>query len=218
MPVEVRPSTGSLSVSIQRDGTISLSSGLCNRIHYNAGDSVVLFYIAKGPLVLLIKKIEYPNNAFFLSYLNKTPNGKSGGKFRSKPFYDEVLKPRVRLPKIRLQLIIPTDWTYDLGVFVDDISWLHTEFSRNGLDSVDKSRTAVYRLLDSRNRILRIGEGNLSERFGRFLKDPLLIKEVKFLEWIYIPEKADAQIIERLLIEKYIERSGTLPPLNVRRS
>lgn len=217
MPVEVRRNTGSTTVGIQKDGTLSLSRGVCNRLGYKPGDSILFYYIDKGPLLILLKKVQAEPDTFRLSYLYKSSSGESGCKIRSKPFYDEVLKPRVRLPKVHLKPIIPNNWIYDVGVFIEDIDWQRAEFSRNGRETIDKNRIAVYRLISSREKILRFGEGNLLDRFADHLGDTTLVKEVSFIEWAYVRDKEDAQIIQRLLLEQYINQYGVLPELNDRR-
>lgn len=216
MPIEVRPSSGSIRVGIQKNGTVSLSQGVCTRLGYETGDSILLYYIERGPLVILLKKVVDDEDTLTLSYLNKNASGTSGGQMRSKPFYDKVLKPRVRLPKSRLRPIFPDNWHYDLGVFIEEVQWERVDFSRNGYELVEKDRLGVYRLLDSGNNLLRYGEGNLANRMAEHLKESTFVEQVRSFEWTYVYLKQDAQIIERLLLEQYVEQYGSLPPLNSR--
>jgi hypothetical protein len=217
-PVHVPSGSGALAVTIQREGTISLSAGLCQRLGYQSGDWLHLHYIARGPLVILLRRAENAANAFRLSYLSRTAAGESGGKLRSKPFYDRVLRQRVKLPTPRLQPIIPGRWDYDLGVFVEPIDWQRADFSRNGRDALDAGQTGVYRLLNGRDAVVRIGEGDVAARLTDHLGDPALVNAVRAIEWVYVPEKLDAQIIQRLLLEAYVDQYGVLPSFNHRRA
>jgi hypothetical protein len=107
-PITARPGSGSSAVTIQRDGTISLYSSLCQRLNYQPGDLVALDYITKGPLTILLRKDASAEHAFRLSYLTRTETGETGGKLRSKPFYDEILRHDVDWRKIGAEVEVST--------------------------------------------------------------------------------------------------------------
>lgn len=211
-PVNVYPVGRQRHCGITSAGTISFPEVVIQRLGWQYGDEIGVAYL-QTPLVLLFYRTDDLTDGFKLSYLNRGQRQKSGGKLSCQRLTNQVLRSRVALPLDHLAPIYLQGSPYELALMLLPPAWERVPFSRAGHDELPADTLGTYRIVNGSKGTLRIGEGVIAARMREHLNHTALVRSGKHLEWLALP-KADAVILERVLLSRYTMQHGELPPFN----
>ncbi len=86
------------------------------------------------------------------------------------------------------------------------------EFSKAGVNKIEKGAVGVYELLGTGDAVLRVGEGKIKDRMNAHLNDERFSPPtVKAFHHIDLEDPADGKILERIQIERFFAETGVLP-------
>jgi hypothetical protein len=221
------------AVSLQKDGTLSLSQTIMERLGYIDGDVVVIAITETGPLSigLRIAKAHETDRDYRLGYLYRSSQGEtSGGKISCTELIEEI-QANIVLPQRLVFYSIPPKWSYDILILPSEIEWNSVLFDDH-LTTYIPSDIGVYRLLSPESKVLKIGQGNLRQRFQTYLHNNEMRLDLAQYQYClckprsrnYYAEdqrwdavkKEDAMFLEKLLIGIHYEEFGKLPEYNTR--
>jgi len=181
-----------------------------------ARDKVEIGYIPDVKCILISKASESPEG-FLLTFANT--RSKTGARIACQSFARGYLQAVTVLPKRNLRAIVFPDDRWKVALFLEELPWQTEEFSKKGVENVDKEALGVYHLLGRQSAILRVGQGKIKERINAHLNDQVrFMPTVKAFRYARIAVKEDAELLEKSLIAQYEAETGALPPLNDIRS
>jgi hypothetical protein len=159
---------------------------------------------------LLFRTVSGEDEGFKLGYSDAKK--KTGGRIGVKSFVRNYLATVVTLPKKNLSPIFLTGTDWQMALFLEPIKWSKSEFSKSGLDALKKDDVGAYELLGTGDAVLRIGEGRVRDRINAHLQDQRFAPPtVKAFRCLLLSDAEDSKVLERILIDEYINNIGVLP-------
>jgi len=221
-------------VSIQKDGSISLSKSIMNKLGYSDGDRIVIAITETSPLCigLRLATTNEVDRGYTLGYLSKNIQNKTGGGKISCSELSNTLKASINLPRSSIPYGLPPSWKYDVLIMPSDIPWQQTSFSTKDLKTAPEE-IGVYQLLSEDRQVLYIGEGILRQRFKKHLQNDEMLDDVSHFQFCQFkvsgedyksqPDlinetiyKDDALFLQKQLLGIHFENFATLPKYNSR--
>jgi hypothetical protein len=190
------------------DGRLSIPQAVLDDLGWRVRERFELFY-TKDPLIMHITP--HPHE-YILRSLN-TGDNPSGGLLTFSGFANNIASPRVKLPKERL-LPIPVPKREGLTLMLSEPLWVEKPFSAAGSQSVNSDVIGVYRIRNSRNHTLRIGQGNIRSRINEHLRNDAIVKKAKTFQHAKVDPERDIEFIERVLLARFVQKYGELPEFN----
>lgn len=211
-PVDLYPVGRSELCGFGTDGTLTLPQSVLDQLGWHTGSRIAIRYLIQ-PLTLLLWSAPEDRAAFTLGYRTRTRAGVSGGKLVCRRFATQVARKHAHLPLYDLAPAYLNSTPYELAFLMAQPQWSTTAFSLSGLTEIPAEATGVYRLLDAGDRVLRIGEGHLAGRLREHLRHDELMRQARSAQWLAL-DKADAVILERVLLGLHRSHHKTLPRFN----
>lgn len=201
------------TISISKDGSISFTKALTDKLGIKPGDHLVLDLIASPPFTLLFACHEDGQK---VTYTTRSEIGSSGIKFRPIQILAEIMIAHIALPQRRIRAVPIDRDGYIAAAFAEPFPWITLEFTRGEWQSIPSDQLGLYELLDRDLRVVRIGEGNLRQRIDEHLKNTDMMSVVKACRYIPCHDKAESQLWEHILLRHFLKTYGTLPRFNAR--
>lgn len=211
-PVDLFPIGRSVRCTFAADGTLSLPQPVLERLGWTAGMRIAVRYL-RQPLTLLLWAAPEERAAFTLSYLSRRGDSRRGGKLVCRGFANQIARARVQLPLRELAPAYLNGTPYQLALLLEEPAWALAPFSAAGVAALSPGDVGVYQLLGAADAVVRIGEGSVAERLRQHLRVEELVRATRAVRWVE-QEKADAVVLERVLLALHRERCGALPRFN----
>lgn len=214
-PVPLQPYRTSYFCSINDRGTVSIPQRVLDQLGWTVPARIAVSYILEAPLTLLLGRAREDQPGFTLSPLNRSGGQTSGGKLTCMRFARQVLGRRVPLPVSELTPVLLRQVEYELALVLEPWPWQAVTFSQAGLKALEKDHLGVYELVGRSGEVLRVGEGWLRQRMSEHLKLEPYLQDVELLRYVPLA-KADAVVMEKVLLQQHLAAHGELPRYNRR--
>lgn len=211
MPIIISANLIKNTCSISNQG-VGIAQSVIDQAKWKIGDKVEAGFIPETKCMLL-SHITKSDNAFMLCHANAKK--KKGGRIYCQAFIRNYLQAITILPKYKVAPLFIDDNRWRIALLLDELEWRIHDFTRAEVENIDDVTYGVYELLGKENSILRVGEGKVKDRIKDHLKDTTRFSPiVKKFRFVALSSKEDVCLMEKVLITKYQNETGTLPPLN----
>jgi hypothetical protein len=214
----VSSKAGHNSCSITRSGVV-VSQSIVEKLSWtpnNSENRVEIGFLTECNWLLVGKPSDNPEG--FLLSLSKVrikEGRKVGATISCIAFVKNYLQAIIPIPKKGIIPIMFKDKRWSFAIPIENFSWQEEEFSKAGVNKISSKLIGVYQLLGNEDSVLRVGEGKISDRLNAHLSDPMrFLPRVKKIRYFQTSTKEDAELAEKILIAKYENETGVLPPLN----